>query len=92
MTTGMLKVVAPPQITTPPEDQSVTEGMFVELVCETTGLPQPEVCDFQLLDFFVFCSLEGRFFYKKKAGKHEVESKKRIKYEKICFKESEFEK
>ena len=46
MTTGMLKVVAPPQITTPPEDQSVTEGMFVELVCETTGLPQPEVRDF----------------------------------------------
>ncbi|XP_063687572.1 uncharacterized protein LOC134820861 isoform X3 [Bolinopsis microptera] len=43
MTTGMLKVVAPPQITTPPQDQSVTEGMFVELVCETTGLPQPEV-------------------------------------------------
>ena len=43
MTTGMLKVVAPPQITTPPQSQSVTEGMFVELVCETAGMPEPQV-------------------------------------------------
>ena len=43
MTTGMLKVVAPPQITTPPTDQRVTEGAFVELRCETVGIPAPEV-------------------------------------------------
>eukprot|EP00116_Pleurobrachia_bachei_P000258 sb/3460520/ len=43
MTTGMLKVVAPPQITTPPTDQRVSEGAFVELKCETVGIPAPEV-------------------------------------------------
>ena len=49
MTTGMLKVVAPPQITTPPQSQSVTEGMFVELVCETAGMPEPQVNESQII-------------------------------------------
>ena len=46
MTTGMLRVVAPPDISTPPEDQTAVEGQFTELICVTTGIPQPEVGTF----------------------------------------------
>ena len=38
MTTAMLKIVAPPQITVLPQDKNISEGTYVELTCQVKGM------------------------------------------------------
>ena len=43
MTTGMLKVVAPPVVVVTPSEVNSTEGSYTQIDCAVQGIPEPEV-------------------------------------------------